>query len=59
MIDKLLTVDEVATVLGYHPESIRRLIRQGRMPFVRLGNTRNLRIRLEELEMWLKEGRIV
>jgi excisionase family DNA binding protein len=34
---RLLKVEELATVLGFHPESVRRAIRQRRIQAIRLG----------------------
>lgn len=33
--DELLTVDEVAAWLRYHPDHVRRLTKQGKIPFTR------------------------
>jgi len=33
----LLTVEEVAELLQVHPDSVRRMMRQGRLPAVKIG----------------------
>lgn len=34
---ELLTVEEVAELLQVHPDSVRRMMRQGRLPAVKVG----------------------
>ena len=34
---ELLTVEEVAELLQCHPDSVRRMMRQGRLPAVKVG----------------------
>ena len=36
-LSELITVQEAAELLGYHPEHVRRLARQGRLPAVKVG----------------------
>jgi hypothetical protein len=50
----LWTTSGLATAVGYHPESIRRAIRQGRIRTVRFG--RGHRISDAEAQRILKEG---
>ena len=38
MSNKLLTVDQVANILGFHPRTVRRYIREGRLEGTKLGN---------------------
>jgi excisionase family DNA binding protein len=52
----LYSVREVAALLGVHPETIRRLIHDGRMPAVRVG--RILRIESYEVDRFLARQRV-
>ena len=52
--DELLTVAEVAKRLKLHQETIRRWIREGKMPAISLGRTQaGYRIRASELRLFL------
>lgn len=53
---RLYTVREVAAALGVHPETIRRLIHDGRIDAVRVG--RVLRVEPRELERFLVRQRV-
>lgn len=55
-MDALLSVREVADALGVHPETIRRLIHDGRLDAIRVG--RVLRVRRPELERFLESQRV-
>jgi excisionase family DNA binding protein len=51
---ELLTVREVAFRLGVHPMTVRRMIRDGRMPAMQLGGPGTaVRVDAAELERWL------
>lgn len=51
----LLTVDETAALLGVHPMTVRRKIRSGEIPALRLGGPRSaIRVDAVELERWLR-----
>jgi excisionase family DNA binding protein len=51
----LLNVRQVAKRLNVHPETVRRWIRDGRLPAIDLGSPRaGLRVRPEVLEQWLR-----
>lgn len=52
----LYSVREVAGRLGVHPETIRRLIHDGRLEAVRVG--RVLRVGAPELERFLERQRV-
>ncbi len=52
--DELLSVDQVARILGVHADTVRRYVRQKKLKAVRLSAT-NLRIRRSELERFIKE----
>ena len=54
--DSLYSVREVAGQLGVHPETIRRLIHDGRLDAVRVG--RVLRVHRQALEAFLARQRI-
>jgi excisionase family DNA binding protein len=48
----LLSIEEVAALLGKRPQTIRNLIAKRQLPFVRVG--RKNFVRRESLETWLK-----
>ncbi|MCA9868746.1 MAG: helix-turn-helix domain-containing protein [Anaerolineales bacterium] len=54
ILPEYATVQEAADFLGIHPESVRRLIRQGKLPGINLGN--QLVIRWPELEAMKRRG---
>jgi excisionase family DNA binding protein len=50
----LLTVKEAAALLGLHPMTVRKMIRQQRLPAVQIGGPgTSVRIPADELEQWL------
>jgi excisionase family DNA binding protein len=51
-IGKLLSVREVADWIGFHPETVRQMAREGRIPHIKLSN--RLRFRPEDVERWLR-----
>ena len=53
MADKLISTTEAATYLGVHINTIRRWIKDGDLPAVRL-NRRRYRIRVTDLDSMLK-----
>lgn len=38
LLDQYAGVDDISERLGIHPESVRRLIRQGKLPAIKFGN---------------------
>jgi excisionase family DNA binding protein len=54
--EALISVREVADQLGVHPETIRRLIHDGRLDAVRVG--RVLRIHRDAVERFLMRQRV-
>ena len=52
-MDRLLTVPEVAELLQVSEWSVKALVRQGRIPVVRIG--RSVRFRPADLERWVHE----
>jgi excisionase family DNA binding protein len=54
--DRLVSVREVAVQLGVHPETIRRLIHDGRLDAVRVG--RVLRVHREAVDRFLARQRV-
>ena len=54
--NQLLSPGALAARWSYHPESIRRLIRSGKLEAIRLG--RRLRISLQAIEKMEDDGRI-
>lgn len=53
----LLTVEEVAGRLKLAPYTVRKWVRLGRLPAIRLGE-RRIRFVAESIERWVKEQRI-
>ena len=52
----LYSVRQVAVLLGVHPETIRRLIHEGRMDAVRIG--RVLRVESHEVDAFVARQRV-
>jgi excisionase family DNA binding protein len=51
---RLFSVAEVATHLGFHPVSVRRLVSEGRLTALKLG--RCLRFRTDDIEAFKSAG---
>ena len=51
---ELLTVNEVAQVLKMRPGFVYKQIERGRLPHIRLGNGRTIRVNVNDLTEWLK-----
>ncbi len=47
---RLLRVEEAATLLGLQPVTVRRMIREGRLPLVRPTGFRAVRVREDDVE---------
>lgn len=56
---RLLTVDEVAGRLSANEKTIRRWIKDGRLPAVNLGHRMGYRIRADDLDRFLSERQTV
>ncbi len=54
--DTLLTVEEVATELRVHPDTVRIWLRQGRLKGSRLTRRAGWRIRRSDVAAFLEEG---
>jgi len=54
MEKEYLTPEEVAKKLGYHPEYVRQLLREGKLPGHKL-RTGAWRISIKELDTWIKQ----
>ena len=54
MPDKLLTIEQVASELQMHPDTIRRYIRERKLKGVRISST-VVRVRRSDLEEFLRE----
>mgnify|MGYP001262311710 CR=1 FL=1 len=54
MARKFFTPDEVAALLRVSPDAIRRLLRRGALPAIRVG--RAWRVEEGELQRWLRRG---
>ena len=50
---ELLTTEDIAQYLGYHIETIRLYIREGKLKAIRIG--REYRVRREDFEEFLEE----
>ena len=55
-MDKLLTVNQAAEVLGTSPRFIRRLVAERRIAFTKLG--RHVRIHRRDLDALVRAGRV-
>lgn len=51
-----MTVDEVATRIGVHPQTVRRWLRAGQMKGTLISRTTGYRIPRDEVEHVLEEG---
>jgi len=54
---ELLTTKDIAQYLGYHIDTIRLYVRQGKLPAIKVG--REYRIRREDFEKFLEERRTI
>ncbi len=52
----LLTFDQAAEVLNVRPGYLRRLVRERRIPYVKVGKF--LRFQASDLEAWVQAGRV-
>jgi excisionase family DNA binding protein len=52
----LLTIEDVAELLSVRPGYVRRLVRERRIPYVKVGKL--LRFDPGDLEEWLEAGRV-
>jgi len=52
-VSPLMTVEEVAEYLQLHPLTVRRLARENKVPFFKLG--RQWRAKRELLDQWIEE----
>ncbi|NBS71169.1 DNA-binding protein [bacterium] len=52
---RLLTVKEIAQTLGTHPETVRRWIRDGRLPAM-AATKRTIRVRSDVVEQLLRQN---
>ena len=53
---RFLTVEEVASEVGVHAQTVRRWLREGRMEGTLITRATGYRIRAEELERVMTEG---
>jgi excisionase family DNA binding protein len=53
---RLLKVDEAAKLLGLQPATVRRMIREQRLPVVRPTGARAVRVREEDVEALIRIG---
>lgn len=54
-LDKLLSVDELAEVLGVHPGTIYRRKSQGKLPAVKLPNSHRVYFRVDSINKLIAE----
>jgi hypothetical protein len=55
--DQLLTLLEAATLSGYHPDSLARMVRDGQIPDLRPPNSKGM-IRIRRGDLPIKPGRL-
>jgi excisionase family DNA binding protein len=53
LIEKLITIEELAGALGIAPKTIRNWIALRRIPYMRIGN--KTRFRRQSIEVWLEQ----
>lgn len=53
MITQLMDVNRVAEILGIHPQSVRRLTRDGKLPCVRISR-KVVRYSMEHIETFVR-----
>ena len=53
---RLLRVEEAAQLLGLQPATVRRMIREHRLPVVRPTGARAVRVREEDVEALIRVG---
>lgn len=53
MAEKMLTAEEAAAILDVHPVTVRKLLREGRLPGVKVG-TQQWRIPPAQLEAFMR-----
>ena len=53
MMNRLLTVEEVATLLRLSPRGVYNLVEARKIPFIRVSN--RIRFKVEQVEEWLAE----
>jgi excisionase family DNA binding protein len=51
--DEVLTVKEVSEILRVHPETVRRLVKKGKIPSFRIGA--EWRFRSDQIARWMAE----
>jgi excisionase family DNA binding protein len=56
LLPKLLTIDEVANLLGISPTGVRRLQQQRNIPFVKVGGS--VRFLLEDVISYVRKQRV-
>lgn len=54
--ERELTVIEVAARSGFHPDTIRKAVKNGRLPARLFGGHKALRIAPADYERWMAEG---
>ena len=52
-MNRLLTVEEVATLLRLSPRGVYNLVEARKIPFIRVSN--RIRFKVEQVEEWLAE----
>ncbi len=55
MIDRWLSVEEIADYLGIKKDTVYKWVRKRNMPAHKVG--RLLKFQKEEIDLWIKEGR--
>jgi len=53
--DRLYTVEEIASFLNVHPETVRKWIKSGEIKAIRLGGPAGYRVTQTALDQFLKE----
>jgi excisionase family DNA binding protein len=53
---ELYTVDEAAAILRLNADTIRRLLREGRLPGIKIGAGQQWRVRKDDLDAYISRG---
>lgn len=58
MTARYLDVDATAERLSMSPDAVRRLVKLRRIPFIKVPGGRSLRFDIQDLDMWMRTGRV-
>lgn len=56
--DAWMTVQQASEYTGYHPQTLRKLIRMGDLACIRRGGSGHIRIRRSALDQWARRNTV-